>query len=86
MALPLHKEPTMWFTASGSPNFNVSRILSNFGAISTGDLTVTGNVNASINANITGNAAITGNIAVTGTANVTADVNAGSKCQCHRNN
>jgi hypothetical protein len=60
----------------GSPNFNVSRILSNFGAISTQDLTVTGNVNASINANITGNAAITGNIAVTGTANVTADVNA----------
>ena len=60
----------------GSPNFNVSRILSNFGAISTGDLTVTGNVNASINTNITGNAAITGNIAVTGTANVTADVNA----------
>ena len=60
----------------GSPNFNVSRILSNFGAISTQDLTVTGNVNASINANITGNAAITCNIAVTGTANVTADVNA----------
>jgi len=60
----------------GSPNFNVSRILSNFGAISTQDLTVTGNVNASINTNITGNAAITGNIAVTGTANVTADVNA----------
>jgi hypothetical protein len=59
----------------GSPNFNVSRILSNFGAISTGDLTVTGNVNASVNANITGNAAITGNIAVTGTANVTADAN-----------
>ena len=59
----------------GSPNFNVSRILSNFGAISTGDLTVTGNVNASVDANITGNAAITGNIAVTGTANVTADAN-----------
>ena len=59
----------------GSPNFNVSRILSNFGAISTGDLTVTGNVNASVDANITGNASITGNIAVTGTANVTADAN-----------
>jgi hypothetical protein len=59
----------------GSPNFNVSRILSNFGAISTQDLTVTGNVNASVDANITGNASITGNIAVTGTANVTADAN-----------
>src|SRR5210317_440179 len=59
----------------GSPNFNVLRILSNFGAISTQDLTVTGNVNASVDANITGNAAITGNIAVTGTANVTADAN-----------
>jgi len=59
----------------GSPNFNVSRILSNFGVISTADLTVTGNVNASVDANITGNAAITGNIAVTGTANVTADAN-----------
>ena len=59
----------------GSPNFNVSRILSNFGAISTQDLTVTGNVNASVDANITGNAAITGNIAITGTANVTADAN-----------
>src|SRR6056300_1184022 len=56
----------------GASNYNVSRILSNFGAISTGDLTVTGNVNASVDANITGNAAITGNIAVTGTANVTA--------------
>ena len=60
----------------GASNYNVSRILSNFGAISTKDLTVTGNVNASVDANITGNAAITGNIAVTGTANVTADVNA----------
>ena len=59
----------------GASNYNVSRILSNFGAISTQDLTVTGNVNASVNANITGNAAITGNIAVTGTANVTADAN-----------
>ena len=59
----------------GASNYNVSRILSNFGAISTQDLTVTGNVNASVDANITGNAAITGNIAVTGTANVTADAN-----------
>ena len=59
----------------GASNYNVLRILSNFGAISTQDLTVTGNVNASVDANITGNAAITGNIAVTGTANVTADAN-----------
>jgi hypothetical protein len=59
----------------GSPNFNVSRILSNFGAISTGDLTVTGNVNASINTNITGNASITGNAAITGNVNVTSNVN-----------
>lgn len=60
----------------GASNYNVSRILSNFGAISTQDLTVTGNVNASVDANITGNASITGNVSITGTANVTADVNA----------
>ena len=58
----------------GSPNFNVSRILSNFGAISTGDLTVTGNVNASVDANITGNASITGNADITGNATITDTV------------
>jgi hypothetical protein len=53
----------------GSPNFNVSRILSNFGAISTGDLTVTGNVNVSVDANVSGNANVTGNVNVTDSLN-----------------
>jgi len=61
------------YYCDGSANFNVKKILSNFGAISTKELNVTGNVNASINANITGNAVITGNATVSGNTSITGN-------------
>ena len=53
----------------GASNYNVSRILSNFGAISTGDLTVTGNVNVSVDANVSGNVNVTSNVNITDSLN-----------------